>query len=148
MRIASTLLPQLGGEAGGNAGGLDARGRGSVLRVGESSTLPASTARAAATPVSSIPIRRSGRDLARGPFDRGGGHAVRGGLFRRAYGIHFSRRLQIDRRSGPSLLQPQHALFDAADNLVVLLVVFEKVGNVQKGVAVEANIDKRRLHAR
>ncbi len=69
-------------------------------------------------------------------------------MFRRAYGIHFSRRLEIDRRSGPSLLQSQHALFDAADNLVVLLVVFEKIGNVQEGVAIEANVDKRRLHAR
>ena len=42
----------------------------------------------------------------------------------------------------------QNFLFDCARNLVVLLVVFEEVRNVEERVTVEADINKGRLHAR
>src|SRR6185437_8985403 len=42
----------------------------------------------------------------------------------------------------------QDLLFYRADDGVVLIGIFEKVGNVKKGVPFEADIDKRRLHSR
>jgi len=55
------------------------------------------------------------------------------------------------RRGGqglPGTIQLENLIFHAGHNLVVFFVVFEEIGDVQEGVAIQADVDKSRLHAR
>ncbi len=51
------------------------------------------------------------------------------------------------RKRGPTLLL-EDFIFDASYDFVVFVVVFEEIGDIQKGIAIQADIDKCRLHAR
>ncbi len=53
---------------------------------------------------------------------------------------------RLHRQNG-SAVELQDLLFHRRDNLVVLVVVFEEIRNVEKGVPAEADIDECRLHA-
>ena len=61
------------------------------------------------------------------------------------------RRRVADGSGGQSgsaaLLKAKHLLFNAGHDLVVLVVILEKVGNVKKGVALEADVNECRLHS-
>jgi hypothetical protein len=48
----------------------------------------------------------------------------------------------------PRTVQLQDLFLHAGDDLVVLVVVFEEIGDVQEGIALQAYVDKCRLHAR
>ena len=72
-------------------------------------------------------------------------------LERRPDRIDLGRCLEVDRRAGGgrhALFEPQHLLLHVTHHLVVLFVVFEEIGDVQERVALQADVDKGRLHAR
>jgi hypothetical protein len=53
------------------------------------------------------------------------------------------------RRGGlAGAVERQDLVLHTADDLVVLLVIFEEIRNVQERVAFQADIDERRLHSR
>ncbi|MGP8175911.1 MAG: hypothetical protein ACLP7O_15385 [Terracidiphilus sp.] len=71
-------------------------------------------------------------------------HAIGRNPFRRA-----DRRYCLRRQRGRGrLVQLEDLVLHAGDDLVVLVVVFEKVRDVQECVAFQTDIDESRLHAR
>jgi hypothetical protein len=44
-------------------------------------------------------------------------------------------------------LEAQNLILDRAHDLLIFLVIFEEIGNVQEGIAFQANVHERRLHA-
>ena len=48
----------------------------------------------------------------------------------------------------PLPVQLQRLVFDAADHLLVLLVILEEIGDVKERIALQADIDEGRLHSR
>ena len=71
--------------------------------------------------------------------------------FRRRY---FNRRLSANRNgsrrgcAGTTFLQLHKLVFDGRHDLVVLLGVLEEIRNVKKGIPLESDVHKCRLHAR
>jgi hypothetical protein len=64
---------------------------------------------------------------------------------RRRFRRHGRRGYDRGRRHA---VQLEDLILHAGDDLVVLFVVFEEIGDVQKCIAIQADVDKRRLHAR
>ncbi len=139
-----------------------------ALSASLSTAAPAAATATAAAISATIPV--SAVAIALAAFDSGGGHQVlRGG--RCGSGGFDGRRIAFDdglgafgvfgrglaslggssgrnHHDGGAAIELQNLFFDAGDDLVVLVVVFEEIGNIKEGVAVQADIDKGRLHAR
>ena len=124
------------------------------LRTFLSTATPATAATAVTIPaIATIPIAFAAFDAARGHQLRrgrgslaGGGDCFGGRAFHRSGGGY--GRVHNDTRHGVGVaIELQNLFFNAGDDLVVLFVVFEKVGNVKEGVAVQPDIDECRLHA-
>ncbi len=120
-------------------------GGGSIFRIREASTLAPAAARTPSAPLSAVPI---GPRRAHGALNWRRQWVDNREWRRRNDGGRFQVRRADDGCGRLNLLQAQHLLFHVTHYLVVLFVVFEEVRNVKEGIALQADIDERRLHAR